>query len=180
MKELYQRLFYEGVEAEIGQASELLYVSVENQALSHLPYIIALDHTSRSMLLPNPKSLNPKVSRQRSARPQNCCTSAWKTRRSAISPTSLPSTTPAGKPYPKSLNHAPSIHDCPCAAVQPVHPGHEQAHYLSTCNQHSISKTAVLHPIWCRELVAVALQNADFPYHKEQASQGQSSWRYLE
>ena len=48
MKELYQRLFYEGVEAEIGQASELLYVSVENQALSHLPYIIALDHTSRS------------------------------------------------------------------------------------------------------------------------------------
>ena len=44
---LYQQLFFEGVKEELGQSSELLYVSVENQALSHLPYIIALDHTSR-------------------------------------------------------------------------------------------------------------------------------------
>lgn len=47
MRRLYQRLFYEGVDQEVGRISELLYVSVENRALSHLPYIIALDHTSR-------------------------------------------------------------------------------------------------------------------------------------
>ena len=47
MEMLYQQLFFEGVKEELGQSSELLYVSVENQALSHLPYIIALDHTSR-------------------------------------------------------------------------------------------------------------------------------------
>lgn len=47
MKTLYHQLFFEGVKEEIGQTSELLYVSVENQALSHLPYIIALDHSSR-------------------------------------------------------------------------------------------------------------------------------------
>ena len=49
MTELYERLFYEGVKQEIGEArgSELLYVSVENKALAHLPYIIALDHASR-------------------------------------------------------------------------------------------------------------------------------------
>lgn len=44
---LYQQLFYQGVKEELGRSSELLYVSVQNQALSHLPYIIALDHTSR-------------------------------------------------------------------------------------------------------------------------------------
>lgn len=49
MKTLYQQLFYEGVKEEMGQSSELLYVSVENQLLSHLPYIIALDHTSRQV-----------------------------------------------------------------------------------------------------------------------------------
>lgn len=47
MKILYQELFFQGVKEELGQASELLYVSVENQLLSHLPYIIALDHRSR-------------------------------------------------------------------------------------------------------------------------------------
>lgn len=51
MKQLYQRLFYEGVREEIGRSSELLYVSVENQVLSHLPYIIALDHASRQASL---------------------------------------------------------------------------------------------------------------------------------
>jgi len=59
MKTLYQQLFYEGVKEEMGQSSELLYVSVENQLLSHLPYIIALDHSSRRDILPLPPLFAP-------------------------------------------------------------------------------------------------------------------------
>lgn len=46
MKMLYDDLFT-GARQEMENMSELLYVSVENQALSHLPYIIALDHRSK-------------------------------------------------------------------------------------------------------------------------------------
>ena len=47
MKEMYETLFYDKAGQNTEKTSELLYVSVENQALTHLPYIIALDHSSK-------------------------------------------------------------------------------------------------------------------------------------
>lgn len=44
---IYERLYYENVIAELGDSSELLYISVANAALANLPYLIALDHQSR-------------------------------------------------------------------------------------------------------------------------------------
>ena len=37
----------EAIVAELGYDSELLYASVANAALAHLPYLIALDHHTR-------------------------------------------------------------------------------------------------------------------------------------
>lgn len=42
-----ERLYYENVIRELGDSSEILYLSVANAALAHLPYLIALDHQSR-------------------------------------------------------------------------------------------------------------------------------------
>ena len=44
---LYERLFYENVLTELGESSEIIYLSVANAALAHLPYLVALDHQSR-------------------------------------------------------------------------------------------------------------------------------------
>ena len=44
---IYERLYYEAVIDQLGDAAEILYVSVANAALAHLPYLIALDHASR-------------------------------------------------------------------------------------------------------------------------------------
>jgi len=44
---LYERLFYENVLTELGEGSEVIYLSVANAALAHLPYLVALDHQSR-------------------------------------------------------------------------------------------------------------------------------------
>lgn len=47
MSSIYERLYYEAVIDQLGDAAEILYVSVANAALAHLPYLIALDHASR-------------------------------------------------------------------------------------------------------------------------------------
>lgn len=47
MNGLYERLFYENVLTELGESSEVIYLSVANAALAHLPYLVALDHQSR-------------------------------------------------------------------------------------------------------------------------------------
>ncbi len=47
MGSLAERLYYETVIAELGDSAEVLYVSVANAALAHLPYLIALDHHTR-------------------------------------------------------------------------------------------------------------------------------------
>ena len=44
---LYERLFFENVLTELGESSEIIYLSVANAALAHLPYLVALDHQSR-------------------------------------------------------------------------------------------------------------------------------------
>ncbi len=44
---LYERLFFENVLTELGESSEVIYLSVANAALAHLPYLVALDHQSR-------------------------------------------------------------------------------------------------------------------------------------
>ena len=44
---MYERLFYENVLTELGESSEIIYLSVANAALAHLPYLVALDHQSR-------------------------------------------------------------------------------------------------------------------------------------
>ena len=44
---LAERLYYEMVIAQLGDSAEVLYVSVANAALAHLPYLIALDHHTR-------------------------------------------------------------------------------------------------------------------------------------
>ncbi|BDA50747.1 Sn1-specific diacylglycerol lipase alpha [Coccomyxa sp. Obi] len=46
-----ERLYYENVIRELGDSSEILYLSVANAALAHLPYLIALDHQSRSVVV---------------------------------------------------------------------------------------------------------------------------------
>ena len=48
---LYERLFYENVLTELGEGSEVIYLSVANAALAHLPYLVALDHQSRQAVL---------------------------------------------------------------------------------------------------------------------------------
>ncbi len=40
-------MYYENVIRELGESSEILYISVANAALASLPYLIALDHQSR-------------------------------------------------------------------------------------------------------------------------------------
>jgi hypothetical protein len=40
-------MYYENVIAMLGDTSEILYISVANAALAHVPYLIALDHQSR-------------------------------------------------------------------------------------------------------------------------------------
>ena len=47
MNSLYERLFFENVLTELGESSEVIYLSVANAALAHLPYLVALDHQSR-------------------------------------------------------------------------------------------------------------------------------------
>ena len=47
MNGLYERLFFENVLTELGESSEVIYLSVANAALAHLPYLVALDHQSR-------------------------------------------------------------------------------------------------------------------------------------
>ena len=47
MGSLAERLYYEMVIAQLGDSAEVLYVSVANAALAHLPYLIALDHHTR-------------------------------------------------------------------------------------------------------------------------------------
>ena len=54
---LAERLYYENVIRELGDSSEIIYLSVANAALAHLPYLIALDHQSRHV--PSLKSLRP-------------------------------------------------------------------------------------------------------------------------
>ena len=48
---MYERLFYENVLTELGESSEIIYLSVANAALAHLPYLVALDHQSRCRFL---------------------------------------------------------------------------------------------------------------------------------
>ena len=48
---LYERLFFENVLTELGESSEVIYLSVANAALAHLPYLVALDHQSRQVAL---------------------------------------------------------------------------------------------------------------------------------
>eukprot|EP00884_Botryococcus_braunii_P011575 jgi/Botrbrau1/20418/Bobra.0006s0072.2 len=49
---LEERLFQEAVAQDLTRDScELLYVSMANRFLSHLPYLIALDHTTRSVVV---------------------------------------------------------------------------------------------------------------------------------
>ncbi len=58
MNSLVERLYYENVIRELGDSSEIIYLSVANAALSHLPYLIALDHQSRRVpSLANPLTL---------------------------------------------------------------------------------------------------------------------------
>lgn len=46
--DLYKQLNYEAVKEQAGMDdSELVYVSFSNQALAHLPYMVALDTASR-------------------------------------------------------------------------------------------------------------------------------------
>ena len=47
MNSLYERLFFENVLTELGESSEVIYLSAANAALAHLPYLVALDHQSR-------------------------------------------------------------------------------------------------------------------------------------
>ncbi|KAL3145874.1 hypothetical protein ABBQ38_015244 [Trebouxia sp. C0009 RCD-2024] len=50
--DLYEQLNYEAIKEEAGMDdSQLVYVSFSNQALAHLPYMVALDETSRSVVL---------------------------------------------------------------------------------------------------------------------------------
>ena len=42
-----ERLYYEGVVQELGHDCDLLYVCPSNSALAHLPYLVALDNTTR-------------------------------------------------------------------------------------------------------------------------------------
>lgn len=45
---MYEQLNYEAIKEEAGMDdSQLVYVSFSNQALAHLPYMVALDETSR-------------------------------------------------------------------------------------------------------------------------------------
>ena len=45
---LYEQLNYEAIKEQSGMDdSQLVYVSFSNQALAHLPYMVALDETSR-------------------------------------------------------------------------------------------------------------------------------------
>lgn len=55
---LAERLYYENVIRELGDSSEIIYLSVANAALAHLPYLIALDHQSRHSLPQTPKTLS--------------------------------------------------------------------------------------------------------------------------
>ncbi|EIE20387.1 alpha/beta-hydrolase [Coccomyxa subellipsoidea C-169] len=60
---LVERLYYENVIRELGDSSEIIYLSVANAALSHLPYLIALDHQSRRVpSLANPPTLRSRAS----------------------------------------------------------------------------------------------------------------------
>ena len=46
--DLYEQLNYEAIKEQAGMDdSELVYVSFSNQALAHLPYMVALDAASR-------------------------------------------------------------------------------------------------------------------------------------
>ena len=45
---LYEQLNYEAIKEQAGMDdSQLVYVSFSNQALAHLPYMVALDEVSR-------------------------------------------------------------------------------------------------------------------------------------
>ncbi len=45
---LYEQLNYEAIKEQAGMDdSQLVYVSFSNEALAHLPYMVALDETSR-------------------------------------------------------------------------------------------------------------------------------------
>lgn len=57
MNSLYERLFYENVLTELGESSEIIYLSVANAALAHLPYLVALDHQSRYASFRGPLTL---------------------------------------------------------------------------------------------------------------------------
>ena len=60
MSSLAERLYYENVIRELGDSSEIIYLSVANAALAHLPYLIALDHQSRRV----PSHLKPHYADQ--------------------------------------------------------------------------------------------------------------------
>ena len=61
MNSLYERLFYENVLTELGESSEIIYLSVANAALAHLPYLVALDHQSRCASLHTPIQHSTRV-----------------------------------------------------------------------------------------------------------------------
>ena len=64
--DLYEQLNYEAIKEQAGMDdSQLVYVSFSNQALAHLPYMVALDETSRSAVLPCTATLLPA--------PHYCC-----------------------------------------------------------------------------------------------------------
>ncbi|KAK9827307.1 hypothetical protein WJX81_002709 [Elliptochloris bilobata] len=46
-----ERLYYEGVVQELGRDCDLLYVCPSNSALAHLPYLVALDHATRAVVV---------------------------------------------------------------------------------------------------------------------------------
>ena len=51
--DLYEQLNYEAIKEQAGMDdSQLVYVSFSNQALAHLPYMVALDESSRCATLP--------------------------------------------------------------------------------------------------------------------------------